>query len=92
MTEDSNAAPVVVLNSFPVARDTDPTKLAGAIAKSFADKRDVMISAIGPAATHKMVLAGCILTKWGNLALASLSYEETDSGTKIVMSYKAQQA
>jgi hypothetical protein len=91
MPEDSNTQ-VVSLNSFPVSRDTDPKKLAGAIAKSFADGRDVTISAIGPAATHRMVLAGCVLTEWGNRALASLSYEETDSGTKIVMSYKAQQA
>lgn len=77
------------LNSFPVSRETDPKKLAGAIAKSIAGKRDVTISAIGPAATHRMVLAGCILTEWGNRVLASLSYEETDSGTKITMSYKA---
>jgi len=88
MPEDSNSLPTVVLNSFPASRDTDPTKLAGAIAKSLANKRDVAISAIGPAATHRMVLAGCILAQWGKSTPASLSHEETDSGTKITMLYR----
>ena len=80
-----------IQNSFPVSRDTDPTKLAGAIAKSFVDGRDVVISAIGPVATHRMVLAGCILAQWGKSVPASLSHEETDSGTKITLHYKAAQ-
>ena len=77
-----------IQNSFPVSRDTDPIKLAGAIAKSFVDGRDVVISAIGPTATHRMVLAGCILAQWGKSIPASLSHEETDSGTKITMLYR----
>jgi hypothetical protein len=38
-----------------------------------------------------MVLAGCILAQWGKSVPASLSHEETDSGTKITMFYKAAQ-
>lgn len=90
MPEDSSLS--TIQNSFPVSRDTDPIKLAGAIAKSFVDGRDVVISAIGPVATHRMVLAGCILAQWGKSVPASLSHEETGSGTKITMFYKAQQA
>ena len=62
-----------IQNSFPVSRDTDPTKLAGAIAKSFVDGRDV------------------VMAQWGKIVPASLSHEETDSGTKITMFYKAAQ-
>ena len=89
MPEDSSLS--IAKNSFPVSRDTDPTKLAGAIAKSFAGGRDAVVSAIGPVATHRMVLAGCILAQWGKSVPASLSHEETDSGTKITMFYKAAQ-
>ena len=89
MPEDSSLS--IVQNSFPVSRDTDPIKLAGAIAKSLVGGRDVVISAIGPVATHRMVLAGCILAQWGKSVPASLSHEETGSGTKITMFYKAAQ-
>ena len=68
---------------FPVNSGTNPGKLAGAIVAGL-QSGNVSLSAIGPASTHKLVLAICIISQWGYKPAIQLEQSSTDAGTRII--------
>lgn len=69
-------------NSLPVRSETNPRKLAGAIAAR-AQNGDVLLTAIGQASTHRLVLALGTLAEWGYDPLCKFSLAPTDVGMQI---------
>lgn len=70
-------------NTLPVSSETNPKKLAGAVAARLQDG-DVVLSAIGQASTHRLVLALVTLAEWGHSPTCTFRHVPTDVGTKIL--------
>lgn len=70
-------------NTLPVSSETNPKKLAGAVAARLQDG-NVTLSAIGQASTHRLVLALGTLAEWGHSPLCTFRHEPTSVGTKIL--------
>ena len=69
-------------NILPVSSETNPKKLAGAVAARLQDD-NVTLSAIGQASTHRLVLALVTLAEWGHAPTCTFRHVSTSVGTKI---------
>lgn len=69
-------------NTLPVSSETNPKKLAAAVAARL-QAGDVVLTAIGQASTHRLVLALGTLAEWGHSPLCTFCLASTDVGTQI---------
>lgn len=69
-------------NALLVSSETNPKKLAGAVAARL-QAGNVVLTAIGQASTHRLVLALGVLAEWGHSPLCTFCLAPTSVGMQI---------